>query len=1051
MEKPAISSEEPERLAALAALRLLDTESEPRFDRLTRLAQRFFGVPTALVSLIDGERQWFKSRQGFEVQQTHRDISFCGHAIHGEGVFCVPNALEDPRFADNPLVIGPPHVRFYAGTPLHAPSGHRVGTLCILDNQPREMSSADVEMLLDLGAAVDEEIGRAALIKQARAQAQSLLEQAITRAQSEFIGNADRSSAFEALLEDLLALTESEYGFIGEVLRTPEGAPYLKTYAITNIAWNDATRDFYEREAPAGMVFSNLATLFGAALSDGNPVIANEPGSDRRSGGLPQGHPSLDAFLGIPVHHGGELVAMFGLANRPGGYAEDLIEFLMPLTATLGQLVAALRFRDLHFAVERRLQYIIDGTRIGTWEWNVQTGETIFNERWAEMVGYTLDELAPVSIETWGRLAHPDDLQASNALLGRHFRGEIDYYDFQCRMRHKDGRWIWVHDRGRLVTWSDDGKPLLMCGTHADVTEQKTAQIELEVSQARLEGLFELSPVGLALQDRVTGAFLEVNEALLASIGYGRAELMKLFSWDITPPEYMPEEQRQLQVLDRTGRYTQYEKEYIRKDGSRYPVLLSGMTIEDASDRKLVWSIIQDISEQKALLHQTQIQRDSLHSLLDELEIGTLLLESDGRISFASSYCSTMGLEPGAAEGRLWSDVLPLRHDERVQLDRQLRATTGKERQVALSWSVEDREFFVECEIRDMPTKAFGQNILCLRNVSELRRLQQQLMGSQQTLLLGTSAPMLDLFRRISEVARGDWNVLIEGETGVGKELVARSVHDASPRRDKPFIAINAAGLSEQLLASQLFGHRKGAFTGAVTDQQGFFEAAAGGTLFLDEIGDLPLSMQASILRALEAKEIVQLGETRARKIDVRIVTATHKDLGDEVAAGRFRQDLLYRLRVARLHVPALREHKDDIPLLAEAFLERSLVGSGDNALRLSSDAIQCLMAHDWPGNVRELKASIDHAVIHCRGDVIRRADLPPELSKDSSWDSAPAPAPAPAPAHDLAAPAGDERARILAALDETRGNRARAAALLGISRATFYRHLSRLGITPDR
>lgn len=487
--------------------------------------------------------------------------------------------------------------------------------------------------------------------------------------------------------------------------------------------------------------------------------------------------------------------------------------------------------------------------------------------------------------------------------------------------------------------------------------------------------------------------------------------------------------------------YTQYEKEYIRKDGSRYPVLLSGLTIQDARGRKLVWSIIQDISEQKALLRQTETQRDSLHSLLDQLEIGTLLLEADGRISFVSSYCSKMGLEPRAAEGRHWSDVLPLGHDERAQLDQQLRSAISGQRHVALSWSAKGKEFFIECEIRDMPAKAFGQNILCLRDVSEIRRLQQQLMDSQQTLLLGTSAPMLDLYRRIADVARGTWSVLIEGETGVGKELVARSVHDASPRKDKPFIAINAAGLSEQLLASQLFGHRKGAFTGAVADQQGFFEAAAGGTLFLDEIGDLPLGMQASILRALEAKEIVQLGETRARKVDVRIVSATHKDLGDEVAAGRFRQDLLYRLRVARLRVPALREHKDDIPLLAEAFLERSLLASGGDALRLSSDTVQCLMTYDWPGNVRELKASIDHAVIHCRGDVIRRSDLPPEITEDLGSDAA--------PAQDLEAPAGDERARILAALEETRGHRARAAALLGISRATFYRHLSRLGITP--
>jgi GAF domain-containing protein len=243
METPPVPPEEPERLAALEALRLLDTAAEPRFDRFTRIAQRHFQVPIALVSLVDMERQWFKSRLGLDICGTHRDVSFCGHAILGEGVFWVPDALEDLRFADNPLVTGPPHIRFYAGAPLHAPSGHRIGTLCILDRQPRSLTPADLEMLLDLAAGVDEEVGKAVLIAQGRALTQARqLEAVITRAQSEFIGADDRRGAFKGLLDDLLALTDSEYGFIGEVLRTAAGAPYLKTYAITNIAWDTATR-----------------------------------------------------------------------------------------------------------------------------------------------------------------------------------------------------------------------------------------------------------------------------------------------------------------------------------------------------------------------------------------------------------------------------------------------------------------------------------------------------------------------------------------------------------------------------------------------------------------------------------------------------------------------------------------------------------------------------------------------------------------------------------------------------------------------------------------
>jgi PAS domain S-box-containing protein len=430
---------------------------------------------------------------------------------------------------------------------------------------------------------------------------QQQLSDVIARAQAEFIRETDRRKAFDGLLTDMLTLTGSEYGFIGEVLRTPAGAPYLKTYAITNIAWNDATRAFYAANAPKGMEFMNLKTLFGAALVSGEPVIANDPYHDPRRGGLPEGHPALNAFLGIPVHHGAEIVAMLGVANRPGGYDRELIEFLQPLLVTLGQLVVAARIQEKHYKGERRLRSIIDGTRIGTWEWNVQTGETVFNERWAEIIGYTLAELEPISIQTWLDLVHPDDKLQSGAMLERHFTGELDYYDMQCRMRHRDGRWVWVHDRGCVVSRTEDGKPLLMLGTHADITEQKQAEEALRASEARLRGLFELSPVGIALNDYETGAFIDANDALIAPTGYTREEFLRLRYWDVTPKKYADREAEQLEALDETGRYTHYEKEYIRKDGSRYPVLLNGMTIDEPSGRKLIWSIIEDISERKRM------------------------------------------------------------------------------------------------------------------------------------------------------------------------------------------------------------------------------------------------------------------------------------------------------------------------------------------------------------------------------------------------------------------------------------------------------------------
>jgi DNA-binding NtrC family response regulator len=302
---------------------------------------------------------------------------------------------------------------------------------------------------------------------------------------------------------------------------------------------------------------------------------------------------------------------------------------------------------------------------------------------------------------------------------------------------------------------------------------------------------------------------------------------------------------------------------------------------------------------------------------------------------------------------------------------------------------------------------------------------------------------MQRLHRLIADVARGTWTVLIEGETGSGKELVARAVHDGGPRKQGPFVAVNSAGLSESLLASQLFGHRKGAFTGATCDQQGYFEAASGGTLFLDEIGDLPLSMQASLLRVLQEREVTRLGETRPRPVDVRVIAASHKDLAAEVRAGRFREDLLFRLRVARITVPPLRSRRTDVPLLAEHFLRDACSQAGKSLSGFAPETLQYLISYEWPGNVRELKSCVDYAIICAAGPRVRPDELPPELRQTAI--SAPV-EPFPAQPADVA----DERSRILAALSATRGNRSQAAKRLGISRATFYRRLQELNLTVD-
>ena len=304
--------------------------------------------------------------------------------------------------------------------------------------------------------------------------------------------------------------------------------------------------------------------------------------------------------------------------------------------------------------------------------------------------------------------------------------------------------------------------------------------------------------------------------------------------------------------------------------------------------------------------------------------------------------------------------------------------------------------------------------------------------------LVSSSEAMREVFKRIGMAAGSDATVLVLGETGTGKELVARALHRASARAARPFVAVNCAAIPAELMESELFGHVKGAFTGATADRLGRFREADGGTLFLDEIGDMPLATQAKILRVLQEREITPVGGTRVLPVDVRVVAATHRDLPAAVAEGRFREDLWYRLQVVPLVLPPLRERLGDVLLLAEHFLRR--IG-GAVPKRLSAAAARRLIGHRWPGNVRELRNAMERAAIMAHGHFIEaeHIDLQPVAASagvDIAWDGTLADAVAQV-----------EREMVRRALAETGGNRAEAARRLGLSRQQLYRKLAEHGL----
>ena len=347
--------------------------------------------------------------------------------------------------------------------------------------------------------------------------------------------------------------------------------------------------------------------------------------------------------------------------------------------------------------------------------------------------------------------------------------------------------------------------------------------------------------------------------------------------------------------------------------------------------------------------------------------------------------------------------------------------------------------------LRDSDGRAIGA-VETFTDMSEIVRQQQEIMSLRKTFhvddgyqgILGQSPAMQRLFELIENVALSDAPVMIQGQSGTGKELVARAIHDVSLRRSKPFVKVNCAALNENLLESELFGHVKGAYTGADRSRIGRFEAAHEGTIFLDEIGDIPLKTQVKLLRVLEEKEIERVGDHKSIPVDVRIVSATNRDLDALIAQGVFREDLFFRINVFPLRCPALCERKEDIPMIVQNFIEQNMIKSGKKILGLTSEAMEKLMAYSWPGNVRELRNAIEYAFVLCSGGWIEAGHLPVKIVHPEIR----------AAKNSLAHPQNSqEREQLIRILRQVSGNQSEAARILEVSRVTIWKRIRKYGI----
>ncbi len=752
---PPVPVNEQERLNALLRFQILDTHQEQDFDDIAALASHVCQTPIALITFVDANRQWFKSRVGIQETETPRDIAFCAHAITQDGLFLIEDAVSDPRFAENPLVKEDPHIRFYCGAPLVTKDKFSLGTLCVIDRVPRQLNDDQKQALLSLS--------RQAVRQLELRHIQNVLSQTI-----------DESRAKEEALR------------ISEQMNT--------------------------RMVEASMDCIKVLDLEGRLLS-------------MNSGG--------QKILEIPD---------FGpLMNCP----------------------------------------------------------------W---------------VEFW----HGRDKENASSAIQTALQGSVGRFVGYCPSWEGKPMWWDVVVNPILDA---NGKPELLLAVSRDVTKSR-------MTEEQFRTLFETAPIGIAI-NQPNGRFVRVNRTFQEMLGYSEEELCRVTFKNITLGEDLAESLRLFgELVSGVRNEFQVEKRYTKKNGEVIWANTRCASVRDDDGNFLfTFAMVEDITDRKKALFELQ-------SLKNKLQIENTYLQEEIKIQH----------------------------------------------------------------------------------------------NSQE--IIGVSQAVKKVFQSIDRVAPTDSTVLITGETGTGKELVARAIHDCSTRKERALIIVNCAALPSGLIESELFGHEKGAFTGAITRKKGKFELADGGSIFLDEVGELPIETQIKLLRVLQEQEFERVGGTQTLSVDVRVIAATNRNLQEQARTGAFRNDLFYRLNIFPVALPPLRERTEDIPFLVSHFVSKFSRRMAKKIDRISAAAEEMLRSYTWPGNVRELANVLERAVILCDGGELQIEQLGISLSQSLS--------------ETIPKLQDFERAHILEALEKTNwivGGPTGAAKLLGLNRTTLLARMKKLGI----
>ena len=662
MQKPTIPKNEEKRIHELNSYDVIGEIEQDDYDFLTQMAAEICGTKISLISLVTEDKQWFLSHHGLNARETPKELAFCAHAINKpDEVFIVENATKDERFADNPLVTGDPHVIFYTGVPLVNENGFALGTLCVIDNNPKILTENQINSLKLLSSQVIK-------LFELRRKSKQLLQQntelnkisdlfnesqrinqfgvweldvvtgqtvwteeifAIHEVPKDFDHNKatainfyhpdDRSIILKAI-ENTFATGEPfdvtcrintaknnqkwvrssgkvwiENGKIIKLIGTFQDITTLKKSELKYRGIFNSTFTFVGLLDPIGIVLETNETALNKANLKPEDVTgkffwdcywwqiseeAKEKLKENFKKVIKGEEVVYEEVLWMANHT--PVTVLFSM--KPVFDDQNNLLYIIPEGRPIQEIV------DDRY----RVKSVLEGTNVGTWEWNIQKGQTIYNERWAEIIGYTLKELGRINNSFWRTNIHPEDLIESDKKLKECFEKKSEYYKSEFRMKHKNGSWIWIQDKGKVFSWTEDGKPFMMYGTHLDITESKIKEEQLHISEQAFRGNFEHAAIGMALLNE-KGRWLKVNKKLCEMVGYNNDEFMKLTFQDITHPDDLEADLHLLEelILEKRDSYT-LEKRYLHKNGETIYTIL-GVSMVKNENGKILYFISQII------------------------------------------------------------------------------------------------------------------------------------------------------------------------------------------------------------------------------------------------------------------------------------------------------------------------------------------------------------------------------------------------------------------------------------------------------------------------